>query len=82
MDVGAPEVGLTGMGIWVVELFERSAVSPAVTLELGDFSRALEAVCGIESADKGQFVRLRPPTDATPDQLRSLMRAGALILLR
>jgi hypothetical protein len=70
------------MGTWVAELFEGSAISPALTLELVDFSLALEAVCGIENANKGQFVRLRPPKDATPDQLRSLMRAGALILWR
>jgi hypothetical protein len=68
------------MGIWLAELFDGRAKSPTLTLELVDFSLALEAVCEIESADNRQFVRLWPPRDAMPDQVRQLMQAGALIM--
>jgi hypothetical protein len=68
------------MGIWVAEFFDGSASSPSLILELVDFSLALEAAREIENANKRQFVRLRPPKDATSEQLQSLLSAGALIV--
>ncbi|WP_147262750.1 hypothetical protein [Roseiarcus fermentans] len=50
------------------------------TVELGDFSKVFEAV--LETADNGHLMRLRPPDDATPEQLRRLMQAGSLILTK
>jgi len=67
------------LGIWFAEFFDGRANSPNLVLELVDFSLALEAACQIENGNNGCFVRLRPPEDATPEQLRQLMRAGALI---
>jgi hypothetical protein len=67
------------MGIWVAEFFDGSPSSPSLILDLVDFSLALEAARHIENGNRRQFVRLRPPEDATSEQLQRLMSAGALI---
>jgi hypothetical protein len=69
------------MGTWVAEVMEASAASPRRKVEFLDFTLALEAVCEVEDANHGH-IRFWPPDDATPEQLRSLMRAGAFIITR